>query len=97
MKESRVPRDEVSSPLVSPGVVGGGKDVELDEGRAGVADCPGPGTTEAVTLGTTGCGVSGADEDGGVGGRSWVLFWLCNVISTQILLAIKIQGEVSVN
>jgi hypothetical protein len=81
MKESRVPRDEVSSPLVSPGVVGGGKDMELDEGRAGVADRPDPGTGVAV-LGVTGCGVSGADEDGGVGGRSWALFWLCNSSNT---------------
>lgn len=78
MKESRVPRDEVSSPLVSPGVVRGGKDMELDEGRAGVADRPDPGTG-VVTLGVTGCGVSGADEDGGVGGKSWALFWLCNL------------------
>jgi hypothetical protein len=67
IKESRVPLDEVSSPLVSPGVVGGGNETELDEVGAGV--------TELVA---TGCGVSGAEEDGGVGGRSCALFWLCN-------------------
>jgi hypothetical protein len=78
-------------------VVVGGTGAELDEGRAGVTDCTGPGTTGAVVLGTTGCGVSGADEDGGVGGRSWVLFWLCNEISTWILLTIKIKGGISVN
>jgi hypothetical protein len=73
-------------------VVGGGKDTELDEGRAGVADRPGPGITGVVTLGTTGCGVSGADEDGGVGGKSWVIFWLCNIISKWNLQEIKIKG-----
>jgi hypothetical protein len=92
MKESRVPREEVSSPLVSPGVVGGGMGTELDEGRAGVADRPGPGITGTAILGITGCGVSGADEDGGVGGRSWVLFWLCNVIGILNLLATQFEA-----
>jgi hypothetical protein len=92
MKESRVPRDEVSSPLVSPGVVGGGKDMELDEGRAGVADRPDP-ETGVATLGVTGCGVSGADEDGGVGGKSWALFWLCKLNRTW---QPKIQHKVSI-